>query len=87
LSIWLEPNQLVDIGPAGLTVTAVQPIRSGRARVRQWRYDRVDNPKQSAVLRYLLNRQFRSYLAIAASTQRGLDAQALRQNYTARNAS
>ncbi len=87
LSIWLEPNQLVDIGPAGLTVTAVQPIRSGRARVRQWRYDRVDNPKQSAVLRYLLNRQFRSNLAIAASTQRGLDAQALRQNYTARNAS
>lgn len=80
---WLAPGQLMDQGPAGLTVTTIRPTRPGQSSVRQWRYDASSHP-QARVLRYLLNRNFRESLAVAAALQRGLDADAMAQTLGAR---
>jgi len=77
LQIWVEPHQILDLGPAGLTVTAILPRGPGQARVRQWRYDRLENPQRTKILRYLINRNFKHSLVVAASIQRGIDDDAL----------
>ena len=80
---WLALGQLIDQGPAGLTITAIRPTRPGQSAVRQWRYD-ASPPPQTRVLRNLLNRNFRESLAVAAALQRGLDADAMAQTLGAR---
>jgi AcrR family transcriptional regulator len=76
---WMEPNQLLEMGPAGLTVTKVLPAHDGHSTLVQWRYDRPDDARRVRALRYLMVRQRRTLCALAVSTQRGLDAEARAQ--------
>ena len=76
---WVAPGQILDTGLAGLTVTAIHPIKSGAARVRQWRYDRAGGTREARIQRYLLCRLLREGLRLAAAVQRGVDADAMAQ--------
>ena len=73
---WLDPNQFIDVGPAGLTVTKVLPVSEGDSKIVQWRYDRLGDARHVRALRYLMARKLRMLCRLAASTQRGLEADA-----------
>ncbi len=75
---FIAPNQLIELMPAGLSITQLLPVAPGRCRVRTWLYRPTTPTRYDRALAYLNRRLQRQQLAhdgaLAESIQQGLEA-------------